>query len=130
MLWIYGHYKPKYFCFFSAGIDSRHQNLTSTDIRFRRLILPLPISHLCENYLYLLNSHVCEILTCTCITCVVENCHQPDWSVTWTQCYLATITCIMSGSGAVSGVLLKIKSVSGGKGIRVKIDPRAVTINH
>ena len=30
------------------------------------LTLPLPISHLCENYLPLPNLHLCEIHMCTC----------------------------------------------------------------
>ena len=33
------------------------------------LTLPLPNSHVCENYLPLLNSHLCEIHMCTCIDC-------------------------------------------------------------
>ena len=35
MLWVYGH--KKYYYFYSAGIDFSRQNLTSTDVRFRRL---------------------------------------------------------------------------------------------
>ena len=35
MLWVYGHYK--YARSYSAGIDFRRQNLTSTDVRFWRL---------------------------------------------------------------------------------------------
>ena len=31
MLWVYGQYEYSYFC--SAGIDSRRQNLTFTDVR-------------------------------------------------------------------------------------------------
>ena len=31
------------------------------------LTLPLPISHLCKNYLPLPNSHLCEIHMCTCM---------------------------------------------------------------
>ena len=32
MLWVYGHYK---YCYsYSAGIDFRRQNLTSTDVKF------------------------------------------------------------------------------------------------
>ena len=33
------------------------------------LTLPLPISHLCENYLPLPISHLCEFHKCTCINC-------------------------------------------------------------
>ena len=36
---------------------------------WRILTLPLPISHLCENYLPLPNSHLCELHMCTCINC-------------------------------------------------------------
>ena len=36
------------------------------------LTLPLPISHLCENYLPLPISHLCEIHMCTCINCNVD----------------------------------------------------------
>ena len=35
MLWVYGRYK--YFYSHSAGSDFRHQNMTSTDVRFWRL---------------------------------------------------------------------------------------------
>ena len=59
---------------------------------------------------------------------MVEN-RQPEWSVTWTQCSLAFLTCAMCACaqlysvlcpGATSGVLLKKKSVSGGSFIRGK----------
>ena len=33
------------------------------------ITLPLPISHLCENYLPLLISHLCEFHMCRCINC-------------------------------------------------------------
>ena len=74
------------------------------------LTLPLPNSHLCENYLPLPISHLWEF-----ITCMVEN-RQTEWSVTWAQCslvfsiyatcacaYLLPVLCL----GATSGVLLK-----------------------
>ena len=47
MLWVYHHYKYAYS--YSAGIDFRRQNLTSTDVRFWRL-MPIPA-------LYGLNLH-------------------------------------------------------------------------
>ena len=62
---------------------------------------PLPISHLCENYIPLPNSHIiCEIHTCTCINCDgdislharLKN-RQPEWSLTWTQRSLAFLIC-------------------------------------
>ena len=41
MLWVHGHYK--YIYSYSAGIDFRRENLTSTDIRFSRLkLIPAP----------------------------------------------------------------------------------------
>ena len=39
MLWVYGHYKYHLCYSFSAGIDFKRQNLTSTDVRFGRLKL-------------------------------------------------------------------------------------------
>ena len=38
-------------------------------LREYTLTLPLPISHLCENYLPLPISHLCEFHMCTCIDC-------------------------------------------------------------
>ena len=35
MLWVYDHYK--YLYFYSAGVDFKRQDLTSTDVRFCRL---------------------------------------------------------------------------------------------
>ena len=68
-----------------------------------RLTLPLPVSHLCENYFPLPFSHVCEIHMVYMhylqwryfITCVVEN-RQPEWSVTWRRCSLDFLICAMS----------------------------------
>ena len=40
---------------------------SGTTAKVAKLTLPLPISHLCENYLPLPNSHLCEIHMCTCI---------------------------------------------------------------
>ena len=48
MLWVYSHFK--YFYTYSAGIDFRRRNLTSTDVRFWRLKSnpAARVNHLCE----------------------------------------------------------------------------------
>ena len=51
----------------------------------RYLTLGLPISNLCENYLSLLNSHLCEMQW----RYFVGKKRQPEWSVTLMQCSLA-----------------------------------------
>ena len=46
---------------------TKYSTLTLTLLQ--PLTLPLPISHLCENYLPLPISHLCEIHMCTCNNC-------------------------------------------------------------
>ena len=57
---------------------------------------------------------------------MVEN-RQPEWSVTWTQCYLTFLICahahsynLYGAQGLLQGSSLKKKSVSGGSFIRGK----------
>ena len=54
--------------------------------------LPLPISHLCENYAKSTCIHA--VIAMGIFHCVAEN-RQPEWSVTCTQCSLAFLVCVM-----------------------------------
>ena len=53
VLWFYTDYK--YFNSYSAGIDFRRQNLTSTDVRFRRLKSISALKGLIDNFYWYTN---------------------------------------------------------------------------
>ena len=112
----------KYRCFFPFNVIT--------------LTLPLPISHLCENYLPLPNSYLCEIHICTCINCngdilldawlkIANKNGQWHGRNVLLHFYLCdvrmriTLTCIVPW-GYLRGFSLKQKSASGGSFFRGK----------
>ena len=58
----------------SEWLNTFDEDIDLIQGNFNEIILtpPLPISHLCENYLPLPISHLCEFHMCTCINCNVD----------------------------------------------------------